>query len=142
MRVQINVGAQVQAPALAAAPLGRPRTVVAIAPAQASPRAEAAPSGVGALVGEPVGGLLGNQVGKGSGRTAATVAGLAAGAWVGHEAERTLGPDHGAGAGTPAYDTTVRFDIGGTQTIRIAGAPRWRVGQRVSWNGQELGPAR
>lgn len=45
-------------------------------------------SGGGAVVGGVVGGLLGNQIGHGSGRTLATVAGVAGGAYAGNEIEK------------------------------------------------------
>ena len=42
----------------------------------------------GAVVGGLVGGLLGNQVGGGKGKTLATVAGVAGGAYAGHEIQK------------------------------------------------------
>jgi outer membrane lipoprotein SlyB len=44
--------------------------------------------GLGTLAGAAIGGIVGNQVGGGTGRTVATVAGAAGGAYVGHEIER------------------------------------------------------
>jgi outer membrane lipoprotein SlyB len=40
-------------------------------------------SGCGTLVGAGAGGLVGNQFGKGSGKTAATLGGIAAGGYLG-----------------------------------------------------------
>lgn len=41
-------------------------------------------AGCGTLVGAGAGGLAGNQFGKGSGKTAATIGGVAGGALIGH----------------------------------------------------------
>ena len=45
-------------------------------------------SGLGAVAGGVAGGLLGNQIGGGTGKTIATVGGVAGGAYVGHQAEK------------------------------------------------------
>src|SRR5574340_178560 len=45
-------------------------------------------TGLGAVAGGLVGGLLGNQIGRGNGRTVATVAGVAGGAYAGHQIEK------------------------------------------------------
>ncbi|GJJ01388.1 hypothetical protein RugamoR64_19260 [Duganella rhizosphaerae] len=57
---------------------------VAQAPAPApAPVAQNSPLGMG--IGAVVGGLIGNQVGGGKGKTAATIAGVVGGAYVGNE---------------------------------------------------------
>ncbi|MFM9915860.1 MAG: glycine zipper 2TM domain-containing protein [Rhizobacter sp.] len=81
-------------------------------------------SGVGAVVGGVLGGVLGNQFGSGSGRTVATLAGVAGGAYVGNNVEKNNNS-------TSGWETTVKFDDGSRRTIRHAGAPTWSVGQRV-----------
>ncbi len=60
------------------------RAPVAQAPAPApAPVAQNSPLGMG--IGAVVGGLIGNQVGGGKGKTAATIAGVVGGAYVGNE---------------------------------------------------------
>ncbi|MES2160485.1 MAG: glycine zipper 2TM domain-containing protein [Pseudomonadota bacterium] len=60
------------------------QTPVAQAPAPApAPVAQNSPLGMG--IGAVVGGLIGNQVGGGKGKTAATIAGVVGGAYVGNE---------------------------------------------------------
>ncbi|MDO9243434.1 MAG: glycine zipper 2TM domain-containing protein, partial [Rhodocyclaceae bacterium] len=44
--------------------------------------------GLGTVAGAVVGGVVGSQIGKGSGQTAATVLGVAGGAYAGHELEK------------------------------------------------------
>jgi outer membrane lipoprotein SlyB len=82
--------------------------------------------GVGAVVGGVVGGLLGNQVGGGNGKTVATVAGVGAGAVVGHQIEQRNR------ANTPdMYQISVRVDNGGYQTIAQDTLNDLRVGDRA-----------
>lgn len=87
--------------------------------------------GVGAIAGAVVGGVLGNQVGGGSGKTVATVAGAAGGAYVGNEIEksqRTQTPD--------SYRISVRMNNGTYQTVSQASSADLRVGDRVRvYNG-------
>lgn len=80
-------------------------------------------SGLGAVAGGVVGGLLGNQVGGGSGRTAMTVVGAGAGAYAGHEVEKTMKK-------SVNYQIRVRMDDGSYRTIHAA-QPEVDVGQRV-----------
>lgn len=86
--------------------------------------------GVGAVVGGVVGGLLGSQVGGGSGKKAATIAGAAGGAYLGHEIEK----NHKGGS---HYVVTVRMQDGKKQKLSFASAPSWRQGDQVMiQNGQ------
>lgn len=68
--------------------------------------------GVGAVGGAVVGGLLGNQVGKGSGRTAATVLGAAAGGYAGHAIEKNYKK-------VTVYQTRVRMQDGSYRTVEL-----------------------
>ena len=81
-------------------------------------------SGVGAIGGAVVGGLLGNQVGSGNGRTLATVAGAAAGAYGGNRIERNVKAEI-------FTDVRVKMSKGGYRTITEQGQSRYRNGDRV-----------
>ena len=80
--------------------------------------------GLGTLAGAAVGGLIGNQVGGGTGRTVATAAGAAGGAYVGHEMEKR----RKAGE---IYKVTIRMDDGTTQSFAQENAPLVNPGDRV-----------
>ena len=85
----------------------------------------AQPSGVGMIGGAIVGGLLGHQVGGGTGKTVATVAGAAAGAYGGNEIEKNY-------AGTSqTYRITVRARDGRLLSYDQEDAQGLRVGDRV-----------
>ena len=77
----------------------------------------------GAVAGAVVGGLIGNQIGGGDGKKVATVAGVAGGAYVGHEiaenSERTK------------YRVTVRMDEGYEKTVTQNSVKYIDVGTRV-----------
>ena len=81
--------------------------------------------GLGALAGAAVGGILGSQVGGGRGNTAATVAGAAGGAYVGHEMEKRQRADN------KIYKVTIRMDDGTTQAFAKEAEPAIRPGDRV-----------
>ena len=75
----------------------------------------------------------GSQVGGGSGRTAATVAGVVGGALIGRALEQNMNRntvDH--------YRVTVQFDNGGTRQFDYAQAPNVRIGDRVRADGDQL----
>ncbi len=77
----------------------------------------------GAIAGAVVGGLIGNQIGGGSGKTVATVAGVAGGAYAGHEiAERSE---------KTKYNVTVRMDEGYEKTVTQNSVKGIPVGTRV-----------
>lgn len=80
-------------------------------------------SGLGAVAGGVVGGILGNQVGGGRGRTAMTVVGAGAGAYAGHEVEKTMKKN-------VSYEIRVRMDDNTYRSFQSA-RPDVGVGQRV-----------
>ena len=75
-------------------------------------------------VGGVAGGLLGNQIAKGNGRTIATIAGAAGGAYVGNEVEKKS-------KSAVTYRITVRMEDGTYRTINQASQPAYGVGDRV-----------
>lgn len=81
-------------------------------------------SGVGAVAGGVAGGLLGNMVGKGDGKTVATVAGVAGGAYAGHQVEKVV-------RSTKYYDVAVKMDDGSVRHFQQNTHPGLEVGQRV-----------
>lgn len=83
--------------------------------------------GAGAAIGAVAGGLLGNQVGGGSGRTVATVAGVAGGALTGNQMEKNM-----HSSGQSSYRIAVRMDNGSVQTLSQNVQPtNLQVGDRV-----------
>jgi len=86
--------------------------------------------GVGTAAGAIVGGILGNQIGQGSGNTAATIAGVAGGAYLGHEYEKNTRKS------SQIYRITLRMDDGSLLTIAQDNLPNFRIGNRVRvYNG-------
>ncbi len=81
-------------------------------------------SGLGAVGGAVVGGLLGNQVGGGRGKDVMTVVGAVGGAVAGNEVEKRVKT-------TKSYEVTVRLNDGSSRVINEAGAPTWRIGDKV-----------
>lgn len=94
-------------------------------------KAAADPSGLGAAAGGVVGGLLGNQVGKGSGRTIATLIGIAGGAYAGHQVEKTQRT-------TSRWEVGVRMENGEYRTVTLDAEPVWRTGDKVRLQGNRL----
>lgn len=80
--------------------------------------------GLGTLAGAVIGGVAGNQVGGGRGKTAATIAGTAGGAYIGHQLEKR-------NQGAETYAITVRMDNRGYQTLTLTSPGDLRVGDRV-----------
>lgn len=78
--------------------------------------------GVGTVAGGVVGGVLGSQVGSGTGQTAATIGGAAAGAYIGHQFEKGKGD---------VYKFTLRMDNGSYQTVTQSTTANFKVGDRV-----------
>jgi outer membrane lipoprotein SlyB len=69
-----------------------------------------------------IGALLGGQVAhRGTGRTAAQVAGAAGGAWAGNEIEKRV-------RSTRHYEVVVRLENGGSQTFSYPAQPPLSVG--------------
>ncbi len=87
----------------------------------------------GAIAGGVVGSILGNQMGEGSGRTAARLLGMAGGAYVGHQIEKS-------GNKSVRYDVTVRFDDGTSQRVVSNTPPAWRNGDKVRIQNGEIVP--
>lgn len=81
-------------------------------------------TGLGAVAGGVVGGVLGNQIGRGTGRKLATVAGAAGGAYVGHQAEKSMKT-------TKRWDVAVRMENGATRRFSFDQDPVVRVGDYV-----------
>jgi outer membrane lipoprotein SlyB len=81
-------------------------------------------TGIGAVAGGVAGGLLGSQIGGGSGKTAATVVGVAGGAVAGHQAERYIRK-------TTKWEIIVRFEDGTAREFDFNTQPAWRVGDKV-----------
>ena len=84
--------------------------------------------GVGTIAGAVIGGVLGNQVGAGRGKTVATVAGAAGGAYIGHELENR--PQQRS----DAYRITVRMEDGSYQALMQSSNGGFRVGDRVRFD--------
>lgn len=80
--------------------------------------------GLGTLAGAVIGGVAGNQVGHGDGRKVATVAGVAGGAYVGHQLEKRNQP-------SDVYAVAVRMNDGAYQTLILESTGGLRVGDRV-----------
>ena len=87
--------------------------------------------GLGTIAGAVIGGVLGNQVGAGRGKTVATVAGAAGGAYVGHEMENRQ-------PAADAYRIGVRMEDGSYQTLTQSTSSGLRVGDRVRLENGEL----
>jgi len=81
--------------------------------------------GLGTIAGGVVGGIVGNQIGSGKGNTAATVVGVAGGAYVGHELEKRNQQQ------VDAYRVTILMDNGSNQTLMQDTNDNIRVGDRV-----------
>ena len=81
-------------------------------------------SGLGAVAGGVIGGILGNQVGGGTGKKVATVAGVAGGAYAGHQVEKSQKK-------TTRYEITVRMNDGSLRTLTQDSVPGWRIGEPV-----------
>lgn len=79
---------------------------------------------LGMIAGGLAGALLGHQVGGGTGKTVATVAGAAGGAYAGNEVEKRMKT-------TKHYEVIVRLESGGTQAIPYETDPGYKVGEKV-----------
>ena len=85
--------------------------------------------GLGTVAGGVIGGLLGNQVGGGNGKTLATVAGVAGGAFAGNAIEKNMKK-------VTVYDVRVRMDDGSSRNMEISSAVS--VGSKVIVEGKNL----
>jgi len=89
------------------------------------------PVTVGTVAGGVVGGLLGNQIGSGSGRTAATVLGVAGGAYAGNAIEKNMKK-------YTAYQVRVRMNDGTVRTVEQRSSVA--AGSRVVVEGGAVRP--
>ena len=81
-------------------------------------------TGLGAVAGGVLGGVIGHQIGGGTGRTVATVAGAAGGAYVGNTVEKNKR--------TNAYWlVTLQMDGGATRSFYYTNQPTVNEGERV-----------
>ncbi len=85
--------------------------------------------GIGTVAGGVVGGLLGNQVGGGNGKTAATVLGVAGGAFAGNAIQKNMNK-------VTVYQMRVRMNDGSVRTIEQGSAVQ--AGSRVVVEGNSL----
>jgi outer membrane lipoprotein SlyB len=92
-------------------------------------------SGAGAVIGGVVGGALGNQVGKGDGRKAATLIGIAGGAYAGNQVEKQRSER------ITGYRVDIRLDDGRTTSVTLSQADGYASGQRVRVVDGALQPA-
>ncbi len=90
--------------------------------------------GLGTIAGAVIGGVVGNQIGAGRGNTAATVAGVAGGAYVGHALEK----ENRQRQKVDAYKITVRMEDGSYQELMQNTDGNLRVGDRVRYENGNL----
>jgi outer membrane lipoprotein SlyB len=81
-------------------------------------------SGVGMVAGGVLGGVLGHQVGGGTGKTVATVAGAAGGAFVGNKVEQNRNTKS-------QWSVVIKMDGGQQRTFVYSSQPTVREGDRV-----------
>ena len=81
-------------------------------------------SGLGAVAGGVAGALVGNQIGNGNGRTIATIAGIAGGAYAGNEIEKNVKK-------TAHYSIKVKMNDGSFRTVQQKTDPGLVVGDKV-----------
>ena len=85
----------------------------------------------GVVGGAVVGGLIGNQFGGGSGKTLATVAGAAGGAYVGNEVQKKA-------TSKQVWVTTVKMRDGSTRRFEQEASPNWARGNVVQVDGNRV----
>ncbi|HTJ96516.1 MAG TPA: glycine zipper 2TM domain-containing protein [Rhodocyclaceae bacterium] len=81
--------------------------------------------GLGTVAGAIIGGVVGHQIGGGTGNTVATVAGVAGGAYAGHQLENRRQQ------AVDAYKVTILMDGGTYQTLILNSNPGLRLEDRV-----------
>jgi outer membrane lipoprotein SlyB len=86
---------------------------------------------LGMIAGGVVGGLLGNQVGAGRGKTVATVAGAAGGAYAGNKVEEKM-------TATKTWAVSVHFDNGDERVFNFESNPGYAVGDPVKASGSGI----
>jgi outer membrane lipoprotein SlyB len=85
--------------------------------------------GLGTVAGGLIGGLLGNQVGGGNGKTAATILGVAGGAYAGSKVEQNMNS-------VTVYDVRVRMQDGSVRNIEVSSPVS--VGTQVTVEGKNI----
>ena len=81
-------------------------------------------SGVGMVAGGVLGGVLGHQIGGGTGKTVATVAGAAGGAYVGNKVEQNKNTKG-------HWEVALKMDSGNTRVFTYTNQPTVHEGERV-----------
>ena len=81
-------------------------------------------SGVGAVAGGVLGGVIGHQIGSGRGNTAATIVGAGAGAYAGHQVEKSQKT-------TTTYQVIVKMEDGKSRTFNFSKETSYRVGDKI-----------
>ena len=81
-------------------------------------------SGVGMVAGGVLGGVLGHQIGGGTGKTVATVAGAAGGAYVGNKVEQNRNTKG-------HWEVSLKMDGGNMRTLTFSSQPTVHEGERV-----------
>ena len=81
-------------------------------------------SGVGMVAGGVLGGVLGHQIGGGTGKTVATIAGAAGGAYVGNEVEKKKNTKG-------QWNVVIKMDSGQQRTFVYTNQPTVHDGERV-----------
>ena len=81
-------------------------------------------SGVGAVAGGVLGGVIGHQIGSGRGNTAATIVGAGAGAYAGHQDEKTQKT-------TTSYQVVAKMEDGKSRTFNFSKETSYRVGDKI-----------
>ena len=81
-------------------------------------------SGLGAVAGGVAGGLVGSQIGQGRGNTVATVAGVAGGAYAGHQVEKHV-------KSKKVHVVAVTMDDGKSRSFEFDSSPGFAAGDRV-----------
>ena len=81
-------------------------------------------SGVGLVAGGVLGGVLGHQIGGGTGKTVATVAGAAGGAYVGNKVEQNKNTKG-------KWNVSIKMDGGQQRTFVYSSEPTVHQGDRV-----------
>lgn len=88
-------------------------------------------TGLGVVAGGVLGGVLGNQVGGGRGKDIATVAGVAGGAYAGHQVEKNA-------RSKTSHQVIVQLQSGNSRTFSYGSATGFKVGDRVKVVGNKL----
>lgn len=86
---------------------------------------------IGVIAGGVAGALLGNQIGGGTGKTVATVAGAAGGAYAGHKVEEHVRT-------TKVWAVKVRMDGGGERSFQFEQDPGYKAGDLVKLSGTSI----